>query len=710
MPLLSLKNLCLLFQNPDELNILYNLPLRARKREFGLFRLRQIPKKPFPGCHSSAHFAFPVSKSRTVDKIGSKKTSINLVWEPGLTNVSYHVYCDMKPYICTFSSCSASEQLFETFGDWRHHETTFHWREWQCKDCSDVFGDKDEFLSHVGRVHDLGFKLSNESDALSALCERPIRNRACPLCSESNNGSVDSILKHISRHLRQLAISSLPPVYDDGEENEDEDASVASRNANLAKTACSSGQDSRASLLKEKGMSWGEENDERATSAETYTWDDPQEEEWGFIAGMKTSETEAEVNASGGPRRFPTVSLLSRLAKGKQDQSFRLERDLQDSTDSGNINGDRSSIRERTNLANETGAGNVDIPSGSPVRAPVHGLVKHDLFVWTPDELESKAGSVIEILAQSNPEWVVAEPLIESRGPGLIPLSFVEILAGPVEDRRAASDEQEKEWLGRLPTAPQWRKGRKISTIEQQEGASNTAEADSDLYAPISARVSRYCFAEDKYWFIVEAEFEDGRYWELSRYYEDFYDFQIALLAKFPMEAGKTRSSNARILPFIPGPVNQVTDAITEGRLRNLNAYIELLLKLPLYISRCTFVMQFFAPREGDHEMDSHGRDHYERASLYSVTTGIDLELSKTIEQDAPPLPGVSPLSHRPQFEYPYTAKAISSYEANPDDTHGISFKKDDILDVCDVSGSWWKGRKENGDTGIIPSDHFIKL
>lgn len=121
---------------------------------------------------------------------------------------------------------------------------------------------------------------------------------------------------------------------------------------------------------------------------------------------------------------------------------------------------------------------------------------------------------------------------------------------------------------------------------------------------------------------------EDGRHWELSRFYQNFYDFQIALLQQFPKEADY--GSGTRVLPFMPGPVSYVTDAISNGRRESLDDYVKKLLALPAYISKCNLVRELFAPREGDFELDPRAAGEDYRLSGASLQSSTADSLSRT--------------------------------------------------------------------------------
>ncbi|CAG7849480.1 SubName: Full=Related to Protein scd2/ral3 {ECO:0000313/EMBL:CCA74015.1} [Serendipita indica DSM 11827] len=104
----------------------------------------------------------------------------------------------------------------------------------------------------------------------------------------------------------------------------------------------------------------------------------------------------------------------------------------------------------------------------------------------------------------------------------------------------------------------------------------------------------------------------------LFRVYDDFYVFQIQLLASFPVEAGRDPDRpdeappededgpSTRILPYMPGPQDDVDETVTDTRRHDLDVYLKELVALrevgAEHILRCELVRKFFAARDGDIE------------------------------------------------------------------------------------------------------------
>ncbi|CAI7601382.1 unnamed protein product [Penicillium crustosum] len=379
--------------------------------------------------------------------------------------------------------------------------------------------------------------------------------------------------------------------------------------------------------------------------------------------------------------------------------------------------------------------------------AMVYGIVQYDFQAERPDELDAKAGEAIIVIAQSNPEWFVAKPIGRLGGPGLIPVSFIELrdmqsgqaVTDPLDAVRRAGVPKVEEWkkmtaeyknssitLGKIEAGHgggsmmavnsgmenmsmghQSQMSQSSNVYEHQRNASKgtlsqvpMSQQSYQLLVPVSAYIPRYCFDNDKYWYIIEAKMEDGRCWELSRYYHDFYDFQIALLTQFEDEAGNR--GRGRTLPFMPGPVTHVTDAISNGRRQNLDEYIKKLLSMPPHISRCQLVCELFSPREGDFEIDpnafgedarfsggsqhSGGGDPHQTVSRQSSQQQINASTERVSQQRAP-----APTSYANGGPPPMNRQASSITQASAASTNSAMkvkvFFQDDLIAIRIPSG-----------------------
>lgn len=297
-----------------------------------------------------------------------------------------------------------------------------------------------------------------------------------------------------------------------------------------------------------------------------------------------------------------------------------------------------------------------DSPS-SPKTQAFYAVVLHDFTAERADELEARCGDAVTVVAQSNREWFVAKPIGKLGRPGLIPVSFVEIrdpaTGEPIQDVDALIDG------GALPPVEAWKRqimsykansislgvlddssrlssfaasGKQLASAtpsvylegptplpqEQEHQQSSPTDAHSQpALLPegilISADVKSYHYETEEYWFRVHALYQPfgqdtlppAKQLVLFRSYNDFYDFQMQLLATFPHEAG--RDGYERILPYMPGPVREVDHEITNTRRSELDDYLHELCALRFsarHLVEDRLIRAFLALKPGDAGQD----------------------------------------------------------------------------------------------------------
>ncbi|CAE6425213.1 unnamed protein product [Rhizoctonia solani] len=304
------------------------------------------------------------------------------------------------------------------------------------------------------------------------------------------------------------------------------------------------------------------------------------------------------------------------------------------------------------------------VSTGPPRLRTFYAIVQYDFNAERPDELDARAGEPLTVVAQSNREWFVAKPIGRLGGAGLIPAAFVEIrdptTGKPIEDVDKLIER------GDLPRVEEWKRRTseyKASSIplgvlddpvppvpgrggvsdqstppalDHSSGASSL-EGDSRksqevmLLPPgqvVSASVPSFHFENKEYWFRINARYAPypphdrapappERDLVLYRVYDDFYDFQIALLDALPVEAGRQTPNGSpipppepnqpppeRLLPYMPGPLSYVDDSITTIRCKELDEYVSNLCDLAsrggAHVLSHSLVCKFFSPRPGD--------------------------------------------------------------------------------------------------------------
>lgn len=125
-----------------------------------------------------------------------------------------HVFGDLRPFTCLLSQCAESNVDFDRRHNWQLHVSRYHWSSWHCPfKCEGSFPSAAELSRHVKDKH-LPNGDDQELETVVLLGKKTasadIINQ-CPVCGSVVSGLKDYI-KHVGRHLEQLALFSLPSL------------------------------------------------------------------------------------------------------------------------------------------------------------------------------------------------------------------------------------------------------------------------------------------------------------------------------------------------------------------------------------------------------------------------------------------------------------------------------------------------------------------
>ena len=103
-------------------------------------------------------------------------------------------------------------------------------------------------------------------------------------------------------------------------------------------------------------------------------------------------------------------------------------------------------------------------------------------------------------------------------------------------------------------------------------------------------------FPNKHYVYVIQVTWSTGATNKIYRRYSQLFEFQLSLIAQFPVQGGK-RNPEERTLPFLPGKKlfgrSHVRD-VAEERLVPITEYLQSLISLPSEVSASQIVTNFF--------------------------------------------------------------------------------------------------------------------
>ena len=103
-------------------------------------------------------------------------------------------------------------------------------------------------------------------------------------------------------------------------------------------------------------------------------------------------------------------------------------------------------------------------------------------------------------------------------------------------------------------------------------------------------------FPNKHYVYVIQVTWTTGATNKIYRRYSQLFEFQLSLIAHFPVQGGK-KNPEDRTIPFLPGKKlfgRSHVRGVAEERLVPITEYIQALISLPAEVSASQIVTNFF--------------------------------------------------------------------------------------------------------------------
>ncbi|XP_066475836.1 SH3 and PX domain-containing protein 2A isoform X4 [Tiliqua scincoides] len=210
------------------------------------------------------------------------------------------------------------------------------------------------------------------------------------------------------------------------------------------------------------------------------------------------------------------------------------------------------------------------------------------------------------------------------------------------------------------------------------------------------------------YVYIIKVTWSDTTCQTIYRRYSKFFDLQMQLLDKFPIEGGQ-KDPKQRIIPFLPGKIlfrrSHIRDVAVK-RLKPIDEYCRALVRLPPHISQCDEVFRFFESRPEDLNPPKEDYGSSKRKSVWM--SSFSDSPKKTIAVSLPMLYPHSSYSGADASSEPMILEqyvVVSNYEKQ--ENSEISLQAGEVVDVIEKNESGWWFVSTSEEQGWVPATYL---